>query len=96
MYLPSLRRPGTRLAAVVALGSILLLQAPWVSAGNTSQPATVAVNCEPNQQAVVRQTMVNGEAHVNIQCVGAGGQQQVIYTDQYGRPLPVMPAMSPP
>ena len=93
MSLPSLRRPGTRLIAVVALGSILLLQAPWV-AGNTAQPATVAVNCEPNQQAVVRQTMVNGEAHVNIQCVGAGGAQQVIYTDQYGRPLPVMPANS--
>lgn len=92
MYLPSLRRPGTRLFAGVALGSILLLQAPWVAAGNPSQPATVAVNCEPNQQAVVRQTMVNGEAHVNIQCVGAGGQQQVIYTDQYGRPLPMMPA----
>ena len=93
MYLPSLRRPGTRAIAVVALGSILLLQAPWLASGNTAtQPATVAVNCEPNQQAVVRQTMVNGEAHVNIQCVGAGGPQQVIYTDQYGRPLPMMPA----
>ena len=93
MYLPSLRRPGTRAIAVVALGSILLLQAPWLASGNTAtQPATVAVNCEPNQQAVVRQTMVNGEMHVNIQCVGAGGPQQVVYTDQYGRPLPVMPA----
>ncbi len=92
MYLPSLRRPGTRAIAVVALGSILLLQAPWLASGNTAtQPATVAVNCEPNQQAVVRQTMVNGEMHVNIQCVGAGGPQQVVYTDQYGRPLPVMP-----
>jgi hypothetical protein len=66
------------------------LQAPWAASGNTTaQPATVAVNCEPNQQAIVRQTIVNGEAHVNIQCVGAGGPQPVVYTDQYGRPLPV-------
>jgi hypothetical protein len=79
--------------AVVALGSILLLQAPWAASGNTSaQPATVAVNCEPNQQAIVRQTIVNGETHVNIQCVGAGGAQPVVYTDQYGRPLQVVPA----
>lgn len=93
MRLPSLRRPHARLVAVVALGSILLLQAPWAASGNTTaQPATVAVNCEPNQQAIVRQTIVNGEAHVNIQCVGAGGPQPVVYTDQYGRPLPVMPA----
>jgi hypothetical protein len=92
MYLPSLRRPGTRLIAVVALGAVLLLQAPWMASGNTTgQPATVAVNCEPNQQAIVRQTIVNGETHVNIQCVGAGGPQPVVYTDQYGRPLPVMP-----
>ncbi|RPH58797.1 MAG: hypothetical protein EHM89_11800 [Acidobacteria bacterium] len=92
MSLPSLRRPGTRLIAGVALGAVLLLQAPWMASGKTAgQPATVAVNCEPNQQAIVRQTIVNGETHVNIQCVGAGGPQPVVYTDQYGRPLPVMP-----
>jgi hypothetical protein len=68
------------------------LQTPWLASGHTAaQPATVAVNCEPNQQAIVRQTIVDGETHVNIQCVGAGGQQSVVYTDQYGRPLPVMP-----
>jgi hypothetical protein len=75
------------------LGSILLVQAPWAASGNTAaQPATVAVNCEPNQQAIVRQTIVNGETHVNIQCVGPGGPQPVVYTDQYGRPVPVVPA----
>jgi len=93
MRLPGLCRPRARLVAVVALGSILLLQAPWAASGNTTgQPATVAVNCEPNQQAIVRQTIVNGETHVNIQCVGPGGPQPVVYTDQYGRPLPVVPA----
>ena len=94
MQLQNLRRPGARLITVVALSALLLLQAPWLGSGAANgQPATVAVNCEPNQQAVVRQTMVNGEAHVNIQCVTAGQtQQQVVYTDQYGRPLPVMPA----
>jgi hypothetical protein len=100
MSLSSLRPPhaAAAIAAIVAIGGILLI-APWSDAvlGNgTNQPAPVAVNCEPNQQALVRQTMVNGEAQVHILCVGTG-QQPVAYVDQYGRPMQMMPvtAMGP-
>ena len=100
MSLSSLRPPhvAAAVAAIVAIGGILLI-APWAGAalGNgIHQPAPVAVNCEPNQQALVRQTMVNGEAQVNILCLGAG-QQPVAYVDQYGRPMQMMPvnAMAP-
>jgi len=83
------------IAAIGALGSMLLFGAAWSAArvlGN--QAAPVAVNCEANQQAIVRPTMVNGQAQVNVLCVGAGQQQPVSYVDQYGRPIQMMPANS--
>ena len=96
MQLSSLRRTQlATIAVIVALGSLLVLEAPWSAgalANSTQQPVPVAVNCEPTQQAMVRQTMVNGEAQVNILCVGAGQQQPVAYVDQYGRPVQMMPA----
>jgi hypothetical protein len=86
------------IAAIAALGTILVLNVPWsriASGGGTSGPAPVAVNCEPSQQAIVRQTMASGETQVNILCIGAGWQQPlahqvaypVAYADEYGRPV---------
>ena len=94
MQLSSLRRTQlATIAVIVALGSLLMLQAPWSAealGSSANQPVPVAVNCEPTQQAMVRQTMVNGEAQVNILCVSQ--QQPVAYVDQYGRPVQMMPA----
>ena len=85
----SLRRPHLAgLAALLGLGTILLVWSPWSARANTAlTTSNVAVNCEPRQQALVRQTIHNGELQVNIQCVN-GGAQPVGYVDEYGRPLP--------
>ena len=77
------------IAAALGLGAILLVWSPWSARANTPlQTSNVAVNCEPRQQAVVRQTIANGELQVNIQCVNGGAAQPIGYVDEYGRPVP--------
>lgn len=85
----NLRRPHLAgVAALLALGAILLVWSPWSARANSAlTTSNVAVNCEPRQQAVVRQTILNGELQVNIQCVN-GAVQPIGYVDEYGRPLP--------
>lgn len=80
----------TSAAVLLGLGAILLFWAPWSARANTAalQTSNVAVNCEPRQQAVVRQTIVSGELQVNIQCVNSTTLQPAAYVDEYGRPLP--------
>ena len=63
-------------AAAIAIGALFAGRAmsPASAAGNSVAPASnVAVNCEPGQQALVRQTVLRGEPHVAIQCASAGG-----------------------
>ena len=63
-------------AAAIAIVAILAGRALWPvsAAGNSVTPASnVAVNCEPGQQALVRQTVVKGEPHVAIQCASTSG-----------------------
>ena len=60
---------------VAALGILLLFKAPWAgdaSAQSAVQASNVAVNCEPSQQALIRQTVVRGELQVNVLCSSAG------------------------
>jgi hypothetical protein len=74
-------------AVLLGLGVLLLFWAPWSARANTAlQTSNVAVNCEARQQAVVRQTVANGELQVNIQCVNST-MQPASYVDEYGRPL---------
>jgi hypothetical protein len=74
-------------AALLGLGAILLFWAPWSARADSKlQTSNVAVNCEPRQQAVVRQTIANGELQVNIQCANSA-LQPTGYTDEFGRPL---------
>lgn len=72
----SVQRPYLAGALVVAaLGILLLFKAPWatgVSAQSAVQTSNVAVNCEPGQQALIRQTVVRGELQVNVLCATAG------------------------
>ncbi|HYN09904.1 MAG TPA: hypothetical protein VES67_21145 [Vicinamibacterales bacterium] len=74
-------------AALLGLGAILLFWAPWSARADSKlQTSNVAVNCEPHQQAVVRQTIANGELQVNIQCANSA-LQPIGYTDEFGRPI---------
>jgi hypothetical protein len=58
--------------AALAVAGLLLFRAPWTAGAAGSDAArtsNVLMNCEPGQQALVRQSMVNGEAQVAINCV---------------------------
>ncbi len=85
---------GTHVAAVfgtIGLLAVLAFVAPWKAetrSGAVSQVSNVAVNCEPGQQAMVRQIATGAEPQVSVQCVttGMAGAQQVAY-DQFGRPI---------
>ncbi len=64
-------------AAMLAGVAVLGARAAWpTTAANAAvnPSSNVAVNCEPGQQALVRQTVMNGEPHVAIQCAGASSQ----------------------
>ena len=64
-------------AAALAVVATLGARAMWPSstASASVNPASnVAVNCEPGQQALVRQTVMNGEPHVAIQCASTLSQ----------------------
>ena len=75
-------------AAALGIAVIMLFWAPWsVRADNAVQTSNVAVNCEPRQQAVVRQTVVRGDLQVSIQCV-QGALQPIGYVDEFGRSIP--------
>ena len=84
------------LAAFGALAIIALLAiwSPWSAetrSGQAAQVANVAVNCEPGQQALVRQVPVGATSQVSVQCVTTGmvTEQPIVNTvDQYGRVVP--------
>lgn len=71
-------RKTTAAAAAVGLGALLLAacapdsRAQFFSAGaNTGAP--MAVTCEPNQRAIVRQVAVNGVMTPQVECQSAAG-----------------------
>ena len=76
MALQNIRQKGAAVAAVAGLGALLVgcgsqnpgfARADAVSAfGAQAQP--MAVSCEPNQRAVVRQVPVNGAFQAQVQC----------------------------
>ena len=76
MALQNIRQKGTAVAAVAGLGALLVgcgsqnpgfARADAVSAfGAQAQP--MAVSCEPNQRAVVRQVPINGAFQAQVQC----------------------------
>ena len=73
---------------VVALAGVLFVRSAWPAHAGAATPtaSNVAMNCEPGQQAVVRQALVGREMQVSINCV-SGAQQGVAYVDEYGRPI---------
>jgi hypothetical protein len=80
-------RPGHLFGAVslVAVGAAIAFWAPWSASARGSaatKTSNVAMNCAPNQQALVRQSVVNGELSVSIEChSGTAGTAAVYGTD---------------
>jgi hypothetical protein len=81
MALQNIRQKSAAAAAVIGLGALLVgcgsrdlgVNAAQLAAG-TPVGAPLAVSCEPNQRAVVRQVAVNGALQSQVQCesVAAG------------------------
>lgn len=73
MTLQNIRQKGAAAAAVVGLGALLVgcsrdgVNAAQI-AGVTAGAPPLAVSCEPNQRAVVRQVAVNGAFQSQVQC----------------------------
>lgn len=74
MALQNIRQKSAAAAAVFGLGALLVgcsgnpgLNAAQMAAG-TPVGAPLAVSCEPNQRAVVRQVAVNGALQSQVQC----------------------------
>ena len=91
---------GSHLAGVgvlIAVLAVLAFWAPWsAETRGSTQIANVAVNCEPGQQALVRQMATGAEpqVQVSVQCVTPGAAVQTAsmpeqaFVDQYGRVVP--------
>ena len=75
MALQNIRQKSAAAAAVIGLGALLVgcgsrdtgLNAAQLAAG-TPVGAPLAVSCEPNQRAVVRQVALNGALQSQVQC----------------------------
>jgi hypothetical protein len=98
MTLQNIRQKGAAAAAVVGLGALLVgcsrdgVNAAQV-AGAAAAGSPVAVTCEPNQRAVVRQVAVNGAFQSQVQCESVvatpNGFAPVATTGTYGVAAPL-------
>lgn len=96
MTLQNIRQKGAAAAAVVGLGALLVgCSRDGVNAAamaSAAGPAPIAVACEPNQRAVVRQVAVNGAFQSQVQCesvVPSSGFAPAGMTGSYGATAPV-------
>jgi hypothetical protein len=99
MALQNIRQKGAAVAAVVGLGALLagcgantLPNAQAQAFGAQGAGAPIAVSCEPNQRAIVRQAVVNGVMQSQVQCEsvsGASAFAPVGTTGTYGAASPV-------
>lgn len=78
MTLQTLRQKGTAAAAIAGLGALIAACAPQTAqtaqstqAAQTAQTAPMALACEPNQRALVRQVLVNGILQAQLECTSA-------------------------
>lgn len=95
MGLQQIRNKGMAAAAIVGMGALLVGCSRDVAgtqfASNTAG-APVAVSCEPNQRAVVRQVAVNGAMQSQVQCesvTASSAFAPVGMSGGYGGTLPV-------
>jgi hypothetical protein len=69
MTLHTLRHKGTGMVALAGLGA--LIAGCSAQTGQTTQSAPMALACEPNQRAIVRQVVVNGALQAQLECASA-------------------------
>lgn len=102
MALQNIRRKSAAAGALIGLGALLVgcsRDAAMVSGTPTGVPGVpVAVACEPNQRAVVRQVAVGGAVQSQVQCESvtpgfAGGQPA--YQSGFQPVNYVQPALEP-
>jgi hypothetical protein len=97
-------RPSHLAGAVVALvaAGLLIFRAPWsagAASSDLSRGSNVMMNCEPGQQALVRQSTVNGEPQVLVNCVSTPAAAQASYASgqaQYTQASYVRPVSTAP
>jgi hypothetical protein len=70
-------------AGVVAVLGLAGVMAVRTSGQSFTRAANVAVDCEPSQRALVRQTVTSGDPQVTVQCVTMPGMQTVAYGMPY-------------
>jgi hypothetical protein len=83
--------------AAVAIGVLLLLWAPWSAqaSGDAPRASNVAMNCAPGQQALVRQSIVDGELNVLVECAAAAVPSAVAYGTEFVPTPALQPAYAP-
>ena len=97
MTLQNIRQKGAAAAAVVGLGALLVgCSRDGVNAAQvagTTVGAPMAVSCEPNQRAVVRQVAVNGALQSQVQCetVMPAGYAATGTSGSFGTPVAYAP-----
>jgi hypothetical protein len=99
MTLQNIRQKSAAAAAVVGLGALLVgcsrdgVAPVAAAAGAAAAGAPLAVSCEPNQRAIVRQVAVNGAWQPQVQCetvvATANGFAPVATAGSYGTMAPV-------
>lgn len=66
MTLQTLRHRGAAAAAIAGLGALIAGCSP--QSAQTTQATPMALACEPNQRALVRQIVVNGVPQAQLEC----------------------------
>jgi hypothetical protein len=80
----------------VAIGGIFAVRATTPASASSAQASNVIVDCEPSQQALVRQIASRGEPQFTVQCVTNEAAQPVAYVDASGRIVPTAHAAMAP
>jgi hypothetical protein len=102
MALQNIRQKSAAVAGVVGLGALLVGCGANVVPGSQTQAfgapgaaAPVAVACEPNQRAIVRQAAVNGVMQSQVQCETVSGYAAVATGGFAASPVSYQPGFQP-
>lgn len=94
MALQNIRQKSAAAAAVIGLGALLAGCSADARGGSSANlgatGAPLAVSCEPNQRAIVRQVAVNGAVQSQVQCESVTQSFAPVGTaGAYGAPVPI-------